>query len=210
MSKHEYLLKTLVMKRISMALLLLVGVLGAASAQERKWEHSVNLSVGLFLDGTTLGYDYGLSTRLGYGVAYRFAERFSVKSGVAYRADMESPIKAYTYEGADYDAFEFVEVPLVARYHTKDNLVLGLGPVFSFCTNNDTYYIDPKPDSPLNGKTKIKDCYVALQPSIMYQWEHFSLGVEANIGLMDVKLNHGLTTGSKYLHQVMGCVAYRF
>lgn len=198
------------MKRIGIALLLLVGVLGAASAQERKWEHSVNLSAGLFLDGTTLNYDNGLSTRLGYGVAYRFAERFSVKSGVAYSINQESPIKAYTYDGGDYDAFEFVEVPLVARYHTKDNLVLALGPVFSFCTNNDTYYLDSDPTSPLNGKTKIKDFYVGLQPSIVYQWKHFSLGVEANVGLMDVKLNHGLTTGSKYLHQVMGCVAYRF
>ncbi len=193
-----------------MALLLLAGVLGAASAQESKWEHCVNLSAGLFLDGTTLDYSNGLSAKLGYGVAYRFAERFSVKSGVAYRVDMESPIKAFTYDGGDYDAFEFVEVPLVARYHTKDNLVLALGPVFSFCTNNDTYYIDSDPTSPLDGKTKIKDFYVGLQPSVMYQWKHFSLGVEANIGLMDVKLNHGLTTGSKYLHQVMGCVAYRF
>ena len=198
------------MKRIGIALLLLVGILGAASAQEKKWEHSVNLSAGMFLDGMTLNYDNGLSARLGYGVAYRFAERFSVKSGVAYRVDMDSPIKAYTYDGGDYDAFEFVEVSLVARYHTKENFVFGLGPVFSFCTNNDTYYIDPKPDSSLNGKTKIKDFYVGLQPSIMYQWKHFSLGVEANIGLMDVKLNHGLTTGSKYLHQVMGSVAYRF
>ena len=198
------------MKRVNTALLLLVGVLSAASAQEKKWEHSVNLSTGLFLDGTTLSYDGGLSARLGYGVAYRLAERFSVKSGVAYRVDMESPIKAFTYDGGDYDAFGFVEVPLVARYHTKDNLVLGLGPVFSFCTNNDTYYIDANPLSPLNGKTKNKDFYVGLQPSIMYQWGHFNFGVEANIGLMDVKLNHGLTTGSKYLHQVMGCVSFRF
>lgn len=198
------------MKRISIALLLLAGVLATASAQEKKWEHSVNLSAGLFLDKTASACGKGLSTKLGYGVAYQFADRFSVKSGVAFRADMESPVKMYTYDGGDYDAFTFIDVPLVARYHATDNLVLALGPVFSFSTNNDTYYIDPKPTSPLNGKTKIKDFYVGLQPSIVYQWKHFSLGVEANIGMMDVKLNHGLTTGSKYLHQVMGCVAYRF
>lgn len=29
-------------------------------------------------------------------------------------------------------------------------------------------------------------------------------------GLMDVKLNHGLTTGSKYLNQVMCSISYRF
>ena len=97
------------MKRVNIALLLLVGVLSTASAQEKKWEHSVNLSTGLFLDGTTLSYDGGLSARLGYGVAYRLAERFSVKSGVAYRVDMESPIKAFTYANLSvYSVFAMI------------------------------------------------------------------------------------------------------
>lgn len=198
------------MKRTRIALLLIIGFVGVASAQERKWEHSVNISVGQFQSGTVVSYDPGVSAKLGYGLAYRFTEQFSVKTGIAMREDMESPIKAYTHEGGDHDFFAFIEVPLVARYHTKDNLVLALGPVFAFCTYNDTYYIDADPQSPLNGKPKIKDFYVGLQPSIMYQWKHFALGIEVTCGLMDVKLNHGLTTGSKYLRQVMGSVAYRF
>lgn len=198
------------MKRIIIALFLLAGFFGATSAQEKGWEHSVSLSAGQFQEGTLLNYDTGLSLKLGYGLAYQFTEQFSVKSGIAYRIDMESPIEAATYDGSDYDAFEFIEVPLIARYHTKGHLVLGLGPVFAFCTNNDTYYINPNPHSPLNGRKKIKDFYAGLQPSIMYQWKHFSIGIEATYGLMDVKLNHGLTTGSKYLHQVMCSAAYRF
>lgn len=198
------------MKRTIIALLLLIGFIGAVAAQERKWEHSINLSAGLYLDGTVADYDLGVSAKLGYGVAYRFTEQFSVKTGIAQRLDMESPIKAYTYDGGDYDAFTFIEVPLVARYHTKDHVVFGLGPVFAFCTSNDTYYIDADPQSPLNGKPKIKEFYVGLQPSIIYQWKHFALGVEATCGLMDVKLNHGLTTGSKYLNQVMCSISYRF
>lgn len=196
------------MKRISIALLLLIGFIEAAAAQERKWEHSVSISAGQFQDGTLVSYDTGLSVKFGYGLAYRFAEQLSVKTGIAMRGDAESAFQQW--EGGDYDVFEFIEVPLVARYHTKDNLVLALGPVFAFCTYNDTYYIDADPQSPLNGKPKIKDFYVGLQPSIMYQWKHFALGIEVTCGLMDVKLNHGLTTGSKYLRQVMGSVAYRF
>lgn len=196
------------MKRISIALLLLMGFIGVASAQERKWEHSVNISAGQFQAGTLVSYDTGLSLKFGYGLAYRFAEQFSVKTGIAMRGDAESAFQQWV--GGDYDTFEFIEVPLVARYHTKDHVVFGLGPVFAFCTNNDTYYIDADPQSPLNGKPKIKDFYVGLQPSIVYQWKHFALGIEATYGLMDVKLNHGLTTGSKYLNQVMCSISYRF
>lgn len=196
------------MKKISIVLLLLASCIGATSAQERKWEHSINLSAGLYLDGTVADYDTGLSLKFGYGLAYRFAEQFSVKTGIAMRGDAESAFQQW--EGGDYDTFEFIEVPLVARYHTKDHVVFGLGPVFAFCTSNDTYYIDADPQSPLNGKPKIKNFYVGLQPSIIYQWKHFALGVEATCGLMDVKLNHGLTTGSKYLNQVMGSISYRF
>ena len=198
------------MKKITLTLTLLLGFMLTLPAQEKRWEHSFNLAVGQLIDGSTLNYNTGISTKLGYGIAYGFSEQWSLKSGVSVRADLESPVKAFTYDGGDYDGFTFVEVPLVARYHTANNLVLGFGPVFSFCTANGSYYINSDPRHPLNGMAKIKDFYVGLQPSIAHEWKHLSIGVEATLGLMDVKLNHGLTTGSKYLHQVMGCVAYKF
>ena len=58
------------MKRTIIALLLLIGFVGVASAQERKWEHSVNISAGQFQDGTLVSYDTGLSVKFGYGLAY--------------------------------------------------------------------------------------------------------------------------------------------
>lgn len=198
------------MKRFGIVLLLITSFIASTFAQEKKWEHSVYLSAGLFLDGTTLDYNPGLSTKFGYGISYQFAERFSLKSGVAYRVDMESPVKMFTYDGGDYDSFTFVEIPLTARYHTEDDFVFGLGPVLSFCIENDTYYVNSNPRHPLNGMTKIKDFCVGVQPSVMYKWGHFSLGVEATFGLMDVKLNHGFAAGGKYLHQIMGSVAYCF
>lgn len=207
---NKYKLKISIMKRVGMSLLLIAGFIASVSAQEKKWEHSVNFSAGLFLDGITLDYNSGLSAKLGYGISYQFAERFSMKLGVAYRVDMESPVKMFGYDGGDYDSFAFVEVPLIARYHTEGGFVFGMGPVFSFCIENDTYYVNSDPHHPLNGMTKIKEFCVGVQPSVMYKWEHFSLGVEATFGLMDVNLNHGLAAGGKYLHQITGSVAYCF
>lgn len=114
------------MKRISIALLLLIGFIGSVAAQERKWEHSVNISAGQFQDGTLVSYDTGLSLKFGYGLAYRFAEQFSVKTGIAMRRDIESAFQQW--EGGDYDTFEFIEVPSLPATTPRIMSCLALAP----------------------------------------------------------------------------------
>ena len=76
---------------------------------------------------------------------------------------------------------------------------------------NDTYYIDADPQSPLNHLDKSKRFALGLQPAVTYRLSrHWELGVEANIGLTNIKDGHGLTSGSKHVHHVMATIGVVF
>ena len=196
-------------KIIISALLLLVAVTGYS--QDRKWEHNIYVAGGLLIDREWGESETGVSMKLGYGLNYYFSEHWSMMPGIDIRQDAENFFSS-AKDGADSDDFVFLDVPVLAQYHV-DRWTFGLGPVFSFCVSNDTYYVDHDPNSKLNGKDKIKKFYLGLQPSIKYQiGRHFRIGIDGQIGLHDVRKSYGFETQTtnKYLHNIVATVGVVF
>ena len=159
------------MKKIVLTFLLLASVISAC-AQYRHWEHNIYAGNGLIAEYKGREGDpyEGISFVVGYGLAYRFSPHWSVMPGVAWRAI--GPL-GESFDGADDDAFWFVDIPLLGRYHTgigKRNWTFGIGPALSFCVRNETFYVDADPHSPLNHLDKCKAFTLGLQPTASYQF----------------------------------------
>ena len=197
------------MRIIVFALLLMAAVNGYS--QDKKWEHNIYVAGGLLIDREWGESETGVSMKLGYGLNYYFSEHWSMMPGIDIRQDAENFFSS-AKDGADSDDFVFLDVPVLAQYHL-DRWAFGLGPVFSFCVSNDTYYVDHDPNSELNGKNKIKDFYLGLQPSIKYQiGRHFRVGIDGQIGLHDVRKSYGFETQTtnKYLHNIVATIGVVF
>ena len=197
------------MRKIVIALLLMAAVSGFS--QNRKWEHNIYVAGGLLIDREWGESETGVSMKLGYGLNYYFSEHWSMMPGIDIRQDAENFFSSAKV-GADSDDFVFLDVPVLAQYHV-DRWTFGLGPVFSFCVSNDTYYVDHDPNSELNGKNKIKNFYLGLQPSIKYQiGRHFRIGIDGQIGLHDVRKSYGFETQTtnKYLHNIVATIGVVF
>ena len=198
------------MKQIILStLLLLVAVNGYS--QNRKWEHNIYVAGGLLIDREWGESETGVSMKLGYGLNYYFSEHWSLMPGIDIRQDADNFFSS-AKDGAASDDFVFLDVPVLAQYHV-DRWAFGLGPVFSFCVSNDTYYVDHDPTSKLNGKDKIKNFYLGLQPSIKYQiGRHFRIGIDGQIGLHDVRKSYGFETQTtnKYLHNIVATIGVVF
>lgn len=197
------------MRNIVFALLLMAAVNGYS--QDRKWEHNIYVAGGLLIDREWGESETGVSMKLGYGLNYYFSEHWSLMPGIDIRRDAENFFSS-AKDGADSDDFVFLDIPVLAQYHV-DRWTFGLGPVFSFCVSNDTYYVDHDPNSELNGKDKIKKFYLGLQPSIKYQiGRHFRIGIDGQIGLHDVRKSYGFETQTtnKYLHNIVATVGVVF
>ena len=194
-----------------MTLVLMLMTTLATQAQERKWENKFYAGAGFMAAKGDGDSSSGLALQAGYGLMYRFAEHWSLMPGVAVRYVAENAF-ADSADGADDDAFTFLDIPLLVQHHVgsgKGSWTLGLGPVFSFCVGNDNYYVDADPQSPLNKLSKCKDFSLGLQPSINFQLsKHFSVGIDGHIGLTNLKRNHGLTSGSKHIHSLTAHVAW--
>ena len=176
-----------------------------------KWEHNIYVAGGLLIDREWGESETGVSMKLGYGLNYYFSEHWSMMPGIDIRQDAENFFSS-AKDGADSDDFVFLDVPVLAQYHV-DRWTFGLGPVFSFCVSNDTYYVDHDPNSELNGKNKIKNFYLGLQPSIKYQiGRHFRIGIDGQIGLHDVRKSYGFETQTtnKYLHNIVATIGVVF
>lgn len=192
------------MRKIVIALLLMAAVNGYS--QDRKWEHNIYVAGGLLIDREWGESETGVSMKLGYGLNYYFSEHWSLMPGIDIRRDAENFFSS-AKDGADSDDFVFLDIPVLAQYHI-DRWSFGLGPVFSFCVSNDSYYID-SPNSPysaLDGKEKIKSFYVGLQPSVKYRLSrYFLLGIDGQFGLQDVNKSYDLNIpiGHKYLHNIV-------
>ena len=198
------------MKKIIISALLLMAAVNGYS-QDRKWEHNIYVAGGLLIDREWGESETGVSMKLGYGLNYYFSEHWSMMPGIDIRQDAENFLSS-DKDGADSDDFVFLDVPVLAQYHV-DRWTFGLGPVFSFCVSNDTYYVDHDPNSELNGKDKIKNFYLGLQPSIKYQiGRHFRIGIDGQIGLHDVRKSYGFETQTtnKYLHNIVATVGVVF
>lgn len=197
------------MRIIVFALLLMAAVNGYS--QNQKWEHNIYVAGGLLIDREWGESETGVSMKLGYGLNYYFSEHWSLMPGIDIRRDAENFFSS-AKDGADSDDFVFLDVPVLAQYHV-DRWTFGLGPVFSFCVSNDTYYVDHDPNSELNGKNKIKDFYLGLQPSVKYRiGKHFLVGIDGQIGLHDVRKSYGFETQTtnKYLHNIVATVGVVF
>ena len=197
------------MRIIVFALLLMAAVNGFS--QDRKWEHNIYVAGGLLIDREWGESETGVSMKLGYGLNYYFSEHWSLMPGIDIRQDAENFFSS-AKDGAASDDFVFLDVPVLAQYHV-DRWAFGLGPVFSFCVSNDTYYVDHDPNSELNGKNKIKNFYLGLQPSIKYQiGRHFRIGIDGQIGLHDVRKSYGFETQTtnKYLHNIVATIGVVF
>ena len=197
------------MRKIVIALLLMAAVSGFS--QDRKWEHNIYVAGGLLIDREWGESETGVSMKLGYGLNYYFSEHWSLMPGIDIRRDAENFFSS-AKDGADSDDFVFLDVPVLAQYHV-DRWAFGLGPVFSFCVSNDTYYVDHDPNSELNGKNKIKDFYLGLQPSVKYRiGKHFLVGIDGQIGLHDVRKSYGFETQTtnKYLHNIVATIGVVF
>lgn len=198
------------MKKIIISALLLMAAVSGFS-QDRKWEHNIYVAGGLLIDREWGESETGVSMKLGYGLNYYFSEHWSMMPGIDIRQDAENFFSS-AKEGADSDDFVFLDIPILAQYHL-DRWTFGLGPVFSFCVSNDTYYVDHDPTSKLNGKDKIKNFYLGLQPSIKYQiGRHFRIGIDGQIGLHDVRKSYGFETQTtnKYLHNIVATIGVVF
>ena len=198
------------MKKIIISALLLMAAVSGFS-QDRKWEHNIYVAGGLLIDREWGESETGVSMKLGYGLNYYFSEHWSMMPGIDIRQDAENFFSS-AKDGADSDDFVFLDVPVLAQYHV-DRWTFGLGPVFSFCVSNDTYYVDHDPNSELNGKNKIKNFYLGLQPSIKYQiGRHFRIGIDGQIGLHDVRKSYGFETQTtnKYLHNIVATIGVVF
>lgn len=197
------------MRKILIALLLMAAVNGYS--QDRKWEHNIYVAGGLLIDREWGESETGVSMKLGYGLNYYFSEHWSLMPGIDIRRDAENFFSS-AKDGADSDDFVFLDIPVLAQYHI-DRWSFGLGPVFSFCVSNDTYYVDHDPSSELNGKDKIKNFYLGLQPSIKYQiGRHFRIGIDGQIGLHNVRKSYGFETQTtnKYLHNIVATIGVVF
>ena len=198
------------MKKIIISALLLMAAVSGFS-QDRKWEHNIYVAGGLLIDREWGESETGVSMKLGYGLNYYFSEHWSLMPGIDIRRDAENFFSS-AKDGADSDDFVFLDVPVLAQYHV-DRWTFGLGPVFSFCVSNDTYYVDHDPNSELNGKNKIKDFYLGLQPSVKYRiGKHFLVGIDGQIGLHDVRKSYGFETQTtnKYLHNIVATIGVVF
>ena len=198
------------MKKIIISALLMMAAVNGYS-QNQKWEHNIYVAGGLLIDREWGESETGVSMKLGYGLNYYFSEHWSLMPGIDIRQDAENFFSS-AKAGADSDDFVFLDIPILAQYHL-DRWAFGLGPVFSFCVSNDTYYVDHDPNSELNGKIKIKNFYLGLQPSIKYQiGRHFRIGIDGQIGLHDVRKSYGFETQTtnKYLHNIVATIGVVF
>ena len=104
-------------------------------------------------------------------------------------------------------------LPVMAQFHLsagKCKWVFGVGPMFSYCIGKDSYYIDAVPDHWLNGKEKLNDFSVGVQPSIMFEFWKMRIGVEGNIGLTNVRKKYDYNYENTYIHGIVGTVNFHF
>lgn len=216
--------KLTAMKKFAKQMFIAVLLLGCSvgvRAQEHKWEHSLFYSIGRFIDiDTYTGNDKGLTTKFGYGANRYFTENYSLMVGFVRHVDRD---KAYddSVVGYDEDDFVFLDIPILFQYHFNNNgfgnLMFGIGPVISHCIDNDLYEVTNDRYNGLNRKKKIKEYNYSIMPCVAYETRLLRIGVDANIGLRDVKriykdrtTGEDLTSGSKHLNNVCFTLGVKF
>lgn len=209
------------MKRSIVTIALLAISICLVSAQEnpswKRLENNIMLGGGLFLESGYLAREEnpGAVLRLFYGLDIRLDDQWSVMPGVGLRAQL-SQINHFMAVGNDPDGMSLADVFVTARYHFESDgskMVFGLGPVLSFITSPDTYYVDADPNDPLNGKEKFNRYDIGIQPSITFlRGKHFQWGFEGHIGLLNTMRQYPECnrTGSVHLHNLSVTCGWHF
>ena len=199
------------MKKLLLSIALVLGMNNVVQAQTKKFEHNIYWSAGMVTEASHYGSINGYSFRTGYGLNCYFSEKFSLMPCITLRQEIET--LSFNEVGADPFCYTFVDVPVMAQFHLpagKCKWVFGVGPMFSYCIGKDSYYIDAVPDHWLNGKEKLNDFSVGVQPSIMFEFWKMRIGVEGNIGLTNVRKKYDPSFENTYIHGIVGTVNFHF
>lgn len=98
------------MKKLLFSLMLL-GLTASGLSQDKKWEHSVNVGMGLALDNVEIKKsttESMFALNAGYGLNYYLKENWSVLTGVTFRR-----IAGYGL------LVSYLDVPLALQYHVS-------------------------------------------------------------------------------------------
>lgn len=194
-----------------LVIILIMASMLEARAQHKRWEHNIYISGGLMIYRVNGVTTLGLSDKYGYGLNYYLSDHWSVMPAVEIREESEA---AFTgVEGGDYSDFTFVDIPVTAQYHVSGKAkgwILALGPVWSICTENSSYYVDADPLDPFNGRKKIKKTSFGLRPGIFYQTKRLRFGTEATISLLNQAIQYPERKLSQRVHNVVGTIGIRF
>ncbi|WP_231376012.1 outer membrane beta-barrel protein [Prevotella sp. AGR2160] len=150
--------------RKSLLLFLALGICTTGHAQVKHVEHNFYLGLG---GVTSTPYkDDSFAFRVGYGLNCYFSDHWSFMPGVAMRARVEPGDADYNV-GA-YDC-TYIDIPLLAQYHLRapkeSGLVVECGPVLSFVTSNNTYYVDADPSNEITTKRSIRPLMSVFSPA---------------------------------------------
>lgn len=175
------------------AMLLPVMAYSQGDQSWRKLESVFQIGGGLFLE---TGEDHrieaeaqnpGAVLRVSYGLDMRFNEKWSVMPGGGFRIQAGG-LRRWQQYGGDRDGMLLADVFVAARYHLdsgRSRVVFGLGPAFSYIVS-PVYY-----DYPSYDIEKFRRFDIGIQPSVEFLLgNHFQWGMEANIGLSDIRLRH--------------------
>lgn len=193
-----------------LSLILCLSVFTLANAQEKHWEHNFYIDFGRansFING-----DDPYAFHVGYGLNFYIDKKWSVMPGIAYRTKFDP---GDADEGAgNYDCSYF-DIPIVAQYHLNlfrySGLVFEFGPVFSFRTSGNQYYMDADPDDPLQGKQIYKNFDFGLQPAVYYQaGRHCRIGVKGHIGLTDICKKYPTAAESYHFTDLTASIVFCF
>ena len=196
------------------ALLYLAG-LGVSAQEKRPFqriESNAQIGGGLFLetgkDHRISSQNPGIVLRLSYGLDIRFHEKWSLMPGVGIRTQMGEVLKS---KKDDVDNMTLADSFIAVRYHLetgRQRIVFGLGPAFSYMILPARYH-----DSNFT-EEKFRRFDIGLQPSVTFlHGEHFQWGLEANIGLKDLRIVYmdvNMPFSSTYLNYLAVTCGWHF
>ena len=198
------------------AMLLSIVAYSQDNQSRRKLENNFQIGGGLFLETgddhriEALSQNPGAVFRISYGLDLRFNGKWSVMPGVGFRTQAAG-IRNWGKYGAGNDSMSLADVFIKARYHLdsgKTRVAFGLGPAFSYIVS-PVYY-----DHSNHDLEKFHRSDIGIQPSVTFlHGKHFQWGLEANIGLSDIRLRHfevNTPFGSTYQHYLALTCGWHF
>ena len=196
------------------ALLVSVSAFAQQNASWKRLESNIMIGAGLFGETGNKASNVfpGAVLRMSYGLDVKLGDKWSLMPGAGIRAQL-GEVNHIGWVGGDPDGMSMADVFCQARFHFEsngDNIVVGLGPQFSYMVSPDTYYIDADPNDPRDGKEKLD---IGLQPSIVFQsGKHWQWGFEASVGLRNMLRQYPEynVTGNVHLHNIMFICGRRF